>query len=425
MWWRKKDEAELDEQESASEKEAEIEIWIEALREKNSDVRKEAADVLGRIGDDRAVEPLIQTLRDEERAVRRSAAEALGKIGDTRAVEPLIRAIGNWAIRRNAIKALGKIGDTRAIDPLIEVLEDENVKTRATVAEALGEIGDARAIIPLIKALGDKLPAVRNCAEKAIEKMSHAQSVNPLIEALGEKNSNVRKEAAKILGKIGDARAVEPLIERLEDYDRGVRENVIEALGKIGDVRAIEPLILVLGVWDNQWTAAKALDNLDWKPEQDREKTYYFLAKKQIDPLVALGTPAITLLEEVLKRSDLPTFAKEGAIEALEKIYAAIDTVIFGHGKFKSLNPCTTLFEADITELSMSMSQLKKIIVSTETYNFHQVERFITYAVNYIGQEYLKNNVEVHIYDDPSKLHPNLRNSLENLCKCVEVNVYQ
>jgi hypothetical protein len=74
----------------------------------------------------------------------------------------------------------------------------------------------------------------------------------------------------------------------------------------------------------------------------------------------------------------------------------------------------------DVSNLTMSMSHLKKVKIYTETYSFHQVERFLTYAVNYIGQKHLKENVEVDIYGDPDKLHPNLRNNFEHLCKRVK-----
>ena len=76
----------------------------------------------------------------------------------------------------------------------------------------------------------------------------------------------------------------------------------------------------------------------------------------------------------------------------------------------------------DVLTLTIAMPVLKRINIHTKTYDFYQVERFITYAVNYVGQKHLKEHVEVHVYGDPDKLHPNLRNSLENLCKCVEVH---
>ena len=76
-------------------------------------------------------------MKDKE--VRRGAAEALGKLGDTRAVEPLIEALGDGSeyVRNSAAGALGKLGDTRAVEPLIEALEDEYGKIRRAAAEAL------------------------------------------------------------------------------------------------------------------------------------------------------------------------------------------------------------------------------------------------------------------------------------------------
>ncbi len=48
-----------------------------------------AAQVLGEIGDPRAVKPLIRALKDREITVRGYSAEALGKCGDERALAPL------------------------------------------------------------------------------------------------------------------------------------------------------------------------------------------------------------------------------------------------------------------------------------------------------------------------------------------------
>lgn len=52
----------------------------------------------------------------------------MGKIGDNMAVELLVEALKdeNWNVQKNAAEALGKIGDKRAIDPLMEALKDED-----------------------------------------------------------------------------------------------------------------------------------------------------------------------------------------------------------------------------------------------------------------------------------------------------------
>ena len=58
-------------------------------------------------------------------------------------------------VRERAAEALGELGDERAVDALISALEDDEIELSfaLTVAEALGEIGDERAVIPIIEAL--------------------------------------------------------------------------------------------------------------------------------------------------------------------------------------------------------------------------------------------------------------------------------
>jgi HEAT repeat protein len=53
--------------------------------------RWKAAEILGRLRDPTAVNPLIETLWDDDSRVRLKAAWALGQIGDQRAVPPLRR----------------------------------------------------------------------------------------------------------------------------------------------------------------------------------------------------------------------------------------------------------------------------------------------------------------------------------------------
>jgi len=60
------------------------------------------------LDDKRAVEPLLVCLQDEDSNVRRHAAEALGKLGNQRAIAPLIACLKDQDVnvRSFAAKAL-------------------------------------------------------------------------------------------------------------------------------------------------------------------------------------------------------------------------------------------------------------------------------------------------------------------------------
>ncbi len=87
------------------------------------------------------MEHLILSLKDKW-DVGACAAEALGSIGDQRAVEPLIDAIKNadWALWPPAAKSLGQIGDPRAVPVLKSLLKDSNTSIKNAASEALEAI---------------------------------------------------------------------------------------------------------------------------------------------------------------------------------------------------------------------------------------------------------------------------------------------
>lgn len=67
--------------------------FLAMLTDEDPSHRWKAAEVLARLGDERAVEPLILTLSDEDWRVRQKGAWALGQIGDPRALVPLRHAL--------------------------------------------------------------------------------------------------------------------------------------------------------------------------------------------------------------------------------------------------------------------------------------------------------------------------------------------
>jgi HEAT repeat protein len=87
--------------------------YLNSLNIQTLDVRRRAADALGKIGDAQAIPGLLKLVEDSDSYVRSSAADALGKIGDAQAIPGLLKLVehSDSDVRRRAADALGKIGD--------------------------------------------------------------------------------------------------------------------------------------------------------------------------------------------------------------------------------------------------------------------------------------------------------------------------
>jgi hypothetical protein len=79
------------------------------------------------------------------------------------------------------------------------------------------------------------------------------------------------------------------------------------------------------------------------------------------------------------------------------------------------------LYNPDVSPLTIAFARLETLTIDVETYDFRLLEKFLTYGVNYLGQEYLRNRVTVYVYGEIQNLQPNLRNALANLCKDIHV----
>jgi HEAT repeat protein len=131
--------------------------------------RSRAANELGRIGGDDAIDALLHALRDPVKEVRASAGAALTSIGIP-ALGALtgVLADGNWVVRYRAAEALGGIRDGRSVTALIHALSDGRDHVRYMAAKGLGKLGEKRARRPLTSALKDKNPFVRRAAKDAL-----------------------------------------------------------------------------------------------------------------------------------------------------------------------------------------------------------------------------------------------------------------
>ncbi len=211
---------ETEEEEFVEEREKdEIDIQIELLNDSDWVVRREAIITLGEMGDERCIEPIVRCLPDGDWQVREAAIEALALIGSP-AVELLLRYLRDYDARKSAIKALGKINDERVLDPLISMMRNDEFKDDATLA--LTELGKP-AVGRLLELLKDPEEVTRKQAILALGEIKDESCVDALIESLKDPDWFTRLSAASALEKIGDPRGREAVKPLLKDPDLVVR----------------------------------------------------------------------------------------------------------------------------------------------------------------------------------------------------------
>jgi HEAT repeats len=93
-------------------------------------------------------------------------------------VDDLCKAVledSNYKVRVQAALVLGKLGDHKAVPFLIKALADQNKTVRGIAAQALGQLGDGHASDPLRDLMKRETdPFVRGQAEKAVAALAGA-----------------------------------------------------------------------------------------------------------------------------------------------------------------------------------------------------------------------------------------------------------
>jgi HEAT repeat protein len=135
-------------------------------------VRKSAAFALGQTNSPKAVHYLIGALSDEFYGVRFAAGNSLFKLGNsaTKSLMPLLNS-DDLNLRCLVIEILGKIKDKRAFEPLLKNLNDSDWAVRGFIVEALSNLGngrDTKAIKDLEKT--ETHPFVKRKIQEALER---------------------------------------------------------------------------------------------------------------------------------------------------------------------------------------------------------------------------------------------------------------
>ncbi len=201
-----------------------------------AEVRTQAASALGALKDPVAIEPLKKLLVDPSNAVKRAAVFALAQINEQHVGSLPLLLLGNQDpdVRCAAAQVLGRLRDKRAVEPLQYLLtEDVSPWVRYEAAQSLGEIGDRRAVPVLVERMADEAPQVRIAALKAVARLSLEDKISDLQRVFSDPDPEVRLALIESLGpRSGFSGAETLVIMGLRDDDWRVRVASFRALAR-------------------------------------------------------------------------------------------------------------------------------------------------------------------------------------------------
>ena len=233
-------------------------VWIRtSLADEHPAVRFAACVALGRLRDRGAIDALRRCAADEDASVAAAAAFALHRLGDTDRsglIPSLLVSSKIVAVRRNAALLLGLLGEPSAVQILAGAMRDKEESVRHHVLEALARLGNPEACRELRFMANAGVGAVEVFAINAlaatrdqafVETYQYKLATAPHIET--------RLAAARALGMLGIDDGYETAvialggrIKPLEDVKDPVADQrlritllAISALGEIGREEAV------------------------------------------------------------------------------------------------------------------------------------------------------------------------------------------
>jgi HEAT repeat protein len=173
-------------------------------------VRAAAGEVLSELKESASAAPLIPFLSGHTAEVRMLALRAVRALRVDAAFAPAMEALkdSDAAVRREAVGVLGYLRKAEAVGALAEIAaRDPDPEVRRIAIGAIGYSSEVSVLPSLTRALTDVAWMVRDEAAQTLGKLRLALAVPDLIRAMQDDYWQVRVKAARSLGLLKAAAA--------------------------------------------------------------------------------------------------------------------------------------------------------------------------------------------------------------------------
>ena len=213
--------------------EAEINKMIEILN-KRSEVQQDGFQALVEKGTDAAVLIIDNFAQGLYPDIHKNFISALEQMG-TKAIDPILDSVAdaevNPAVKMKLIQVLGEIGDEKAVERLKSVdLTNMSDALKMAVYTTLYRLGDRKYKTEILAGLTANEVEVRRAAAKAMANLKNVNT-NTLITALKDDDSQVVTDIAKALSVHKTKNAVEPFVNIIKsEHSSKAKQAVLNTL---------------------------------------------------------------------------------------------------------------------------------------------------------------------------------------------------
>jgi HEAT repeat protein len=179
-----------------------LETVAAQIKSDDSEMRAQAAEILGDAGNKSAAGVLRRLLTDKDKYVRIAAARSLWELGSPVGIKTIYAII-------NDVPAQGPIAVTNT--PLVELKIISQNKIRAKAMETLVRMKGEKSADILFKMKNDNYGTIRDAAAKELARLGYDEELVQFVEALASEDEGLRYEGAMVLGKVCSGTAAGPL----------------------------------------------------------------------------------------------------------------------------------------------------------------------------------------------------------------------
>jgi HEAT repeat protein len=234
-----------------------VQPLLHSLDDNEAGVRVAALNSLQNFNDPRISDANIRMLNDSSSRVREAALRNIIHKPDKRAFESVIALLADSKTSALAAEVLGLIGDKRAIDPLITALNDgyrqkgelPNRLLMITAAEVMSSFDQSRIPPLLIKKVGAEPPFLAPTIQiykgsitkapflvpvmRVFQRYGDHKTLDTLKGYLSDTDKDLRKGAMFLFGMYQEEKAVKQLEQSLNDPDPDIKAFAKEIIHRI------------------------------------------------------------------------------------------------------------------------------------------------------------------------------------------------